>query len=526
MSEVPVFRLDASPVQSADWLTLLPDWLRTAGPEFLPQQRWFAGKGRQLRQVTVADAVLLTNPGTGREPPWYALTLLRVTYQDNDIEHYLLPVGLGGEEAPEGARLATLQPTQDAPPGAAARQPHLYLYEATADARFLKALLAAMRTGVHLRSPLGRLVFTTSPESQTELAAACDAGEAQAAAAEQSNSSALFIGADGQPRLFLKLFRKLEPGVNPEAEVLRFLGDFPHVPRLAATAAYEGVTEAALAVVQRFVASQGDGWRYTLAALAADPRDATDERPQRLLQELAQLGRRTAQLHRALAGRPEVEAFAPQPITAQDAAGWQSEIRELARSVGRELAGAAAGLPDALRPNALALAVRLEGELPGLAALSALVRAVEKIRIHGDFHLGQVLKTADDWVIFDFEGEPARPLAFRRSRFCALRDVAGMLRSFSYVTHVAARSAKPGPGATSLHAWEQAARDAFWNAYQDETSGHTPAVQLFPASPQERAAVLACFELEKAIYELRYELRNRPDWLAIPLAAVERLLHG
>ncbi|MHB8735380.1 MAG: maltokinase N-terminal cap-like domain-containing protein, partial [Terriglobales bacterium] len=540
MSEVPVLRLDASLVQPADWLTLLPAWLSRVLPEFLPRQRWFAGKGRELHQVTVADTALLTIPHTNDDTnhdtnhawPWYALALVRVTYREDVIEHYLLPVGLDREAPAETATLAVLRPAVAvAPVGATAPPAHPYLFEATADGRFLKALLTAMRTGTDLRSTLGRVVFTMSGDVKAEVAAVCDAGAARAPGAEQSNSSALFLAADGQPRFFLKLFRKLEPGVNPEAEVLRFLGDFPHVPRLAATAAYEGVTEAALAVVQRFVASQGDGWQYTLAALTANPQDATDERPQRLLQELALLGRRTAQLHRALAARPEVDDFAPLPITAQDTAGWQAEIRELARSVGRELAAAAAGLPAAMRPNALAVAVRLEGELPGLEALSTLVRAVEKIRIHGDFHLGQVLKTADDWVIFDFEGEPVRPLSFRRSRFCALRDVAGMLRSFSYATHVAGRAAKPthpaGASAAWLRAWEQSARDAFWNAYQTEAGNdNAKTANLLPSQAGERAAVLACFELEKAIYELRYELRNRPDWLTIPLAAVERLLQG
>ena len=300
---------------------------------------------------------------------------------------------------------------------------------------------------------------------------------------EQSNTS-IVLG----ERLILKVYRLLEPGDNPDVEIGAFLAaaGFADTPALAGWMDH-GTDEvrASAAMVQAFVPALGDAWAAMLAALASDPSDG--------LRMAGRIGDLTARLHAALAARPDAPAFPSRPASVVETAEWRTSAeRQLS------LAITALGGADHQRLVALAPAIRARfADAFGSAAGGARVS-----RIHGDYHLGQLLARRDGgFSVIDFEGEPARPLAERTRPASPLRDVAGMLRSFDY----AARTAERERG-LAADGWLRAARDAFLGAYG-----------------RVDGALLAAFELEKACYEVRYEAGMRPDWLWLPMTAVERL---
>lgn len=308
---------------------------------------------------------------------------------------------------------------------------------------------------------------------------------ARLASAEQSNS-AYFFG----ERVILKLYRRIVEGENPEVEILRFLASHKSVPtpQLAGELEYRG---AALAMAQTFVASRGDAWGTTLAALKELDMPTEVDRAVRL-------GKATAELHRALASGTE-PAFAPEPF---DAAPVVARARENLQRLAPRLQSH----PDG---------ARLLPRVPALdERLSRAARRFEtpKIRVHGDYHLGQVLVTPDDeFVIIDFEGEPARTLEERRSKSMPLRDVAGMLRSYDYAA-VTAGLTEP--------TWKRAVSAAFVDAWRAGVAGSAAA----PASDEEARVLLDLYLIDKGIYEVAYELDNRPTWVSIPVDGLFSLL--
>ncbi len=284
-----------------------------------------------------------------------------------------------------------------------------------------------------------------------------------------------------------------------------------------------------IALLQAFVANQGDGWDYTLNYLVRfleERRTAAPLPPDvhgAYLALMHTLGLRTAELHRALATPTADPAFASEPITAVDSMRWRERIRGEALATLDILSRPSEELPETVRPAAAALIARRDSLLARIDALGGAPVGL-KIRHHGDFHLGQVLLKRNDFVIVDFEGEPARSLAERREKSSPLRDVAGMLRSFAYARHAAMRRCTAEMHEDGvrwqplLAAWESEARAAFLSAYD----ACARAGKLY-ASLEEVRPLLELFELEKALYELRYELRNRPEWAAIPLATLLNL---
>jgi maltose alpha-D-glucosyltransferase/alpha-amylase len=305
---------------------------------------------------------------------------------------------------------------------------------------------------------------------------------------EQSNTSVVL-----DERLILKIYRLLEPGVNPDAEVGSFLTavGFRHTPRVAGAAAYlpDDGASCAVASLGEFVASRGDGWSWALEQL-------TDtDAAHRALDGIAVIGAVTAQMHAALASRPDDPAFPARPATPGERRTWRDGAE-------RQLAGALEAVPAPDRPRLEHLAGAIRGRMAALEGREAASIS----RIHGDYHLGQLLRTEDGFVVIDFEGEPARPLSERRLPSSPLRDVAGMLRSFDYAARTAERSSAT---ALDADAWLEEARRAFLAAYG-------------PLSADE-LALLRAFEAEKACYEVRYEANNRPDWTWLPIGALERL---
>jgi trehalose synthase-fused probable maltokinase len=312
---------------------------------------------------------------------------------------------------------------------------------------------------------------------------------------EQSNSSLRFGDA-----LILKLFRRLEFGPNPDVEIGWFLTEhtaFAGTPPVAGSLTYVSSDgkEAALALLQRFEPNRGDAWTTTLARVASvvggSDIDST-------LPAIRRLGATTAELHVALASG--TRAFAPESIGAHDLHAWRQALEAEIDVV-----------VEALRAHGIDVDEQtLRAHVAGLDGLEGSL----KTRHHGDYHLGQVLERDDgSYAIIDFEGEPSRPLAQRRDKRTPLRDVAGMLRSFDYARHAALRAASGPGGAGRAADWYHAAREAFLAAYLSVARGHPRLV------PADIAAPLAALELEKAAYEVLYELNNRPEWLPIPLAA-------
>ena len=416
-------------------------------PDDLRSERWFRSKQRPIASVVEVDRA----PLGGRA----SITVLEVAYADG------------------GATDRYLRPLVDD------REP------ADGDGAWL-ALAALMHDGGELIGSRGRFVGMPSSVAGAPLV---DAAERRLRV-EQSNTSVV-LG----DRLILKLYRLLEPGDNPDVEVSAFLTDVGFAYSPAVDGSLEDRDDdgrqATAAMLQAFVPSRGDAWAAMLEALATDPGRATEM--------AAAVGNLTRALHAALASRPQDPGFPARSATAEEAAGWRASAeRQLAQAV-----SAVSGEPHA---RLVALAPRLTARFAdtfGAASGEATVT-----RIHGDYHLGQLLARTDGgFAVIDFEGEPARPMRERRAPSSPLRDVAGMLRSLDY----AARTAAAGDHAARDDAdgWLRAARAAYLDAYGGIGAGDQ--------------GLLDAFELEKACYEVRYEANNRPDWLWLPLAAVERL---
>jgi trehalose synthase-fused probable maltokinase len=446
------------------------------------------------------------------------LGLFDVRFADGGSERYCVPL---------------------APPGAGEEA----FVDAMADPAFGLALLEAMRSGATLPGRHGPFRFTATAALRELLPDA--PRECRPIGGEQSNTSVVY-----DRRAILKLLRRLEAGPSPELELTDFLtrqASFPSAPRLAGAIVYEGGGEpVTLALLHEFVPNQGDAWtavverlvEYYGAAIEGRGEESPDPVFARALaaadaHEAARIGALTARLHRALASAPPGEALAPEPIDARDVATWSDEMLAQRRQASDALAAALQGLPSSLRETAQRVigdANRLEDGLRGLDALAA--GEVMKVRIHGDYHLGQLLRTADGYAILDFEGEPARTLAERRRKQCVLKDVAGMLRSFTYAAHVAlARRLESSRGEARVaerlrpwaQAWEEGMRTAFLDAYLAEVAREGGS-RLVPAEREQFDRVVRVYELDKALYELRYELSHRPAWVSVPLVSLERAI--
>ncbi len=351
---------------------------------------------------------------------------------------------------------------------------------------------------------------------------------------EQSNTTVL-VGAD----CVIKLFRRLEPGLNPEIEVGRFLTEtvpFPHTPPLLGSIELEeDGRRSAVAVVHGFVQNQGDAWTVTSAyldrfveeqrLLTAEAAGHSDEQAT-YLRRMDQVGRRVAELQLALASRDDIVDFAPEPIAAEDVRSWTEALLRRAGRALDQLAQRRSDLTDNDRPLADALQSYRDGLPARLRELLPESIDALKIRHHGDFHLGQMLIAKDDVSIIDFEGEPRRSIEDRRRKAPAARDVAGLIRSIDYsVTAALERALKSAPDehgklTRALEGWREHSAAAFMSAYRSSLTD----ARLWPQSLEAADRLLDFFLLEKAFYEIEYELAHRPDWLQVPLAGTWRIL--
>ena len=478
----------------------------------LGSRRWFGEKNRDIADVVPVDHAAV--PGTSG-----LLALFDVVFADQGRERYCIPV---------------------APP-ADGQEPFV---DAMGEPGFCLALLDAIRRDAALSGAHGVFQCAATPVLTEVLPA--PPHEPRPITSEQSNTSVVY-----DRRAILKIFRRLESGSSPELELTDFLtrqAAFPGAPRLAGSVSYQGngAEPVTLGVLHEFVPNQGDAWTATLERLGEYYSSAIEGREEespdpvfaRALasadaHEAARLGALTGRLHRSLASAPSGHPLAAEPITADDTVLWGEAMQAQLRRSLEALAAELSSLPAALREAAdrvVAEGARLGDELSALEGLAS--SGVMKIRIHGDYHLGQLLRTADGFTILDFEGEPARTLAERRAKQCVLKDVAGMLRSFAYaaqialgtrlesVPHNARMAERLRPWAEM---WEGGMRTAFLDAYLAEVARPgQPA--LVPAERERFERTLHTWELDKALYELAYELANRPAWVSVPLVAIERAI--
>ena len=481
-------------------------------PRHIEIQRWYASKGTAIGRARLVDHAVWEVGGLS-----WMLPLLDLDGPPGGAA-YFMPLALAWEERDEErmagvAQAAIAKVRQQAQVG--------LMGDAFYDEAFCRELVRAIGKGTELATANGRLVFKPTA-AFAQVGADIDALPVGRPSGVSSNTVVTL-----DETLFLKGYRHVREGINPELEMGRFLTEvarYPHcVPVLGALEymANDGRT-ITLAMVQSYVSNQGDGWDYTLGYLERFLRDvattdggapAVSEVHGGFLALMATLGRRTAELHQALAVRTGAAAFDPEPLASADFAGFRAHAASDAEATLALLRGRLDLLPPTVQADARTLLAAAGTLQAGIEARRPVEGAGIKSRYHGDYHLGQVLVKDNDFVIIDFEGEPARSFEERRTKSSPLRDVAGMLRSFNYARWSALRRVAQNPDeaerlAAPAVAWEQATREAFLAGYGGALDGE----------------LLALFELEKALYELRYELDNRVDWAQVPLQGVLALI--
>jgi maltose alpha-D-glucosyltransferase/alpha-amylase len=536
-----LFRKDAR----AGLEKILPDYLKT--------RRWFGGKARRIKSVAIRESV----PLAGTDPP-SVLLLVRVEYPDIESETYSFPVAFAtGKEA---ARVQMESPQ--------AVVAHLKIGRGNGngegvlcDAIFGKDVcdffLQAIGHRRRFKGSHGEIVASPTRAFRRIRGPETEHLESSLVRAEQSNTSVVY-----GDRLILKLFRKLDEGLNPDLEIGTFLTEtahFPHIPPVAGALEYRANHEEpiTLAILQGFVPNQGDAWQYTMdslgrfyeRAMALPPDAETVSCPGKTPLELigekipdlgveligtyllsaGQLGKRTAELHMALASNVDEPGFSPEPFSAHYQRSLYQSMRNLTAQTLPLLQKRLRTLPEAVREEAKQVLDLQDKILKRFRAILDRKITAMRIRVHGDFHLGQVLHTGKDFLIIDFEGEPAHSLSSRRIKRSPLRDVAGMLRSFHYASNAPLigktggsvfrpeDAARLEPWARCWNLWVSA---AFLTSYLDASATGS----FLPRSREELSSLLSVYLLEKSIYELGYELNNRPDWVKLPLRGILELL--
>ncbi len=546
--KTPELTSDELPLIDATWEEVFSDGNRGSLTRsllrYLLGRGWFGGGERSVSSLAVRETVALPD---GKA----FLTLIDVEYTDGEPDLYSLPLGV------MLARRSNEQAVERASTLIARLRDGCLLFEPIIDAAFTEALLDTIGKSLRLTGEQGSVTGVPTPAFETLRGSG--ALEAQIVRGEQSNTSIVY----GQ-RLFLKLFRRLEAGESPEVEVTRFLDEqteFRNTPAVAGSLEYARESDSeptTLAALQTFTQNAGDAWKYTLdsigryfeavlsntgsrhriaAAIPTEPlyellvRDIpplAHELIGSFIDDAALLGARTAQMHLALASRDDVQAFAPEPFTLYYQRSIYQNIRtRTMRSL--LLLRQAKTLPDDARALAESLIAREADIQKRIRALLDVRISGARIRTHGDYHLGQVLYTGNDFVIIDFEGDPMRPLSERRIKRSALTDVAGMLRSFHYAPYAVVfghaessviRSEDVPLLETAARFWHPIIRSAFLRAYLSESARGNH----LPQSDNELRILLDAYLLEKALGEIVYELNNRPAWVRIPLQSVLDLL--
>ena len=537
-------------VVSGSWENLLSDRNRQALvsilPDYLRSRRWFGGKARRIKTVSIAETIPMQASELTAQ-----LLVLQVDYTDGDPDRYLLPLAFAtGDQA---------RHVEEWLPHAALARVNVrggeqgILFDAVWDQAFGAALLDMIARRRTYRGETGTLSGSTTRQFRALRGPSNEDLEITVSRAEQSNSS-IIIG----DRMILKLFRRIESGENPDLEIGRFLTEQTNFEHIAPVAGGIDFSQGrgnsmTVGILQGFVVNEGDAWEFTLDALSSffEESLATELPPDALIQprksllelagedipdianmligafieEVILLGQRTAEMHRALASSKADPAFSPESFSMLNQRSVYQSMRSQSGRVFQTLRRQVAGLPEEAVDEANeVLAMQDEIRSRFQSIINQRINA-SRTRVHGDYHLGQVLYTGRDFVIIDFEGEPARPVGERRIKRSPLVDVAGMLRSFHYAAFASLFDQGSGvPIRTgdvpAVERWAQ-----FWNtwvsvAFLKSYLEHARGADFLPDDPEEVRTLLDVFLLDKAVYELGYELNNRPDWVRIPLHGI------
>jgi len=533
---------------AGEWLTLFDvnnrADLEEALPAYILPRRWYQSKARRLKRVHIEDVIPV-----GQELGM--LIIARLTYKDGDDEIYMLPMSYAAGDTAVG--VLSQMPSMviaDLICQVEGSMQNCLLYDASADPNFTRALLDVIWRAKPLKGARGKVTISTLPafkemwDGKTPLTPSVYSFE-------QSNTSIRY-GED----LFLKLMRKVTPGVNPELEIGRYFASHAtevNVPKLVGALEYvrSGEEPQTLAVLQNYTPNQGDAWRYTLNWLGRfletrlTETDALPEMPTEgvialagkpvpaavellmggYLDEAQLLGQRTAEMHAALATDRVDAAFKPEPFGTLYQRSLYQSMYNLTNRIFRQLRAKRKGLSGDLAAQVDTLLGMEDRIINAFKSITARKLSGSLIRVHGDYHLGQVLHTGNDFVIIDFQGEPGRSLAERRLKRSPMRDVAGMLRSFDYASY----AALPGYGMQNIGRIEDLPTLEPWSrlwcayasaAYLDGYFKTAQSAGFLPKSEADMEIVLRTLLLEKAVYEIGYELNNRPSWLRVPVAAV------
>jgi trehalose synthase-fused probable maltokinase len=523
-------------------------------PAALTSARWFADKAREIRSATVREAIPFAHGTT-----LSYLTLVEVEFMNGGSKTYVLPWSFSAGRLPgaERGKRPSLVMAMDVEGDTAAESG--LLYDALWDEGFVLALLDLIQSNGQIPAEEGRIAGSR-PEGTERIGGSASSGGPVSCSVmdgEQSNTSVV-VG----DRSILKLYRQLGEGINPELEIGRVLTKmrFPHTPALTGAIEYCRPTQepVTVATVQRFVENQGDAWRFSLGAaqeffsrVAArglprcppqcagpSPLEWFEEECPGLVRELIgsylasveRLGQRTADLHVALAQASANVNFAPESSTKEYwTMRYESQVRLTTRTLG--LLRARAHLLSADAQQEAVAVLRLEAVM--LARFQDVLErdlVAWRIRCHGDYHLGQILCTGRDFIMIDFEGEPARSLTERRTKHPTMVDVAGMLRSLQYVPYACLGRKQSEPdvstagstedGEAWAECWSGWTGVVFLKAYISGVSRE----ELWPSDREGANMLMVAHLLEKAVYELAYELNNRPGWVRIPLKGILKTL--
>jgi maltose alpha-D-glucosyltransferase/alpha-amylase len=545
---------------NGSWENVLEDGARekletNVLPLYLKDRRWFGGKARAIQQLQI-----LEDMPAGKDSSAVHLLLMEVQYAEGLPEVYLLPVAFAAAEKAKKIM-------ESFPPAVLARlkagEAEGILYDGVYDGEFRRQLLRMMAKKHKLGGKLGELAaypIKAFKKHAGEKTARGDepALDSQVLNVEQSNTALIYGN-----KFFLKLFRRLEAGLNPDLEISGFVIEktsFEHIPPVAGALEYRkaGAAPMVLGILQAFVPNEGDAWEYSLGAIGQyfarvlSSKHEIQEMPQissslfdlvfqdvparaqeligsSYLERVTLLGKRTAELHLALASNAGDPDFAPEPFSTFDQRSLYESMQSAAEKNFQLLNGNLKILPDAeIRKTAEEILRRENDVMNSYGAILKRKLSAMKTRIHGDYHLGQVLYTGNDFIIIDFEGEPAKALSERRLKRSSFRDVAGMIRSFHYAVYTgllkkaSIRQEEVPMLKPWADLWYRFVAGVFLRSYL-ETAGHAP---FMPKEPEETGFLLRTFLLEKAVYELGYELNNRPDWLMIPISGIKQLLEA
>ena len=496
------------------------DALQRAIAQQLPAQRWFGSKTRTLERVTIEDTFVLSDTA--------AILLIRVTYTNPANEQtFVLPLTVSppNSSSPEASPRGVNAGFTLLLPGATDKPP-VTVSDALHCGEACRQILAHLAAGSRLLGAGGELVFVPGARLAGKPVSNLPSGEVLRA--EQSNTSVSFADT-----YVLKVFRRLESGTQPELEVSAHLTarGFRHTPTLEGHIEYCSYADArrcSVAVLQSYVANHGDAWEYAAEQLRSfvnhlSTKGANKPSVTNFVGSARKLGHRTAELHSELAADGGDPVWQPEAYDKEALHSWSDGalvfVERAFRLLGQRL--------DQLSPASRALCERVRSAEEQIGSLFAEIPqhdiTVHRIRCHGDYHLGQVLWTGDDFIIIDFEGEPTRSFEERRRKHCALRDVASMVRSFHYATCFAASqetsAARSLPPAL-FREWYDVTRRAFLDAYRSTAAAAT----YVPQSQTEWDWLMRVQLLEKAVYELDYELNHRPDWVSIPAAGILQLV--